>query len=144
MTHMTPAEARRLIENLESKKPMKEPKLLPPPAPVKKEWWQYPLVWVLLAFILGSISSANSSSTRVSDLQAQVKSLEEQIVFLSEDHVVASSAIAFVVEFPNEPEDATGKVSEGLLQLGATASCPGECLEWVEVNGATVQFRFNP
>lgn len=144
MTHMTPAEARKLIENLESKKPMKEPKLLPPPVPVKKEWWQYPLVWVLIAFILGTITGTDDSTTEVNALRAQIVDLEEQVVALSEDQVVASSALAFVVEFPNEPEDATGKVSEGLRQLGATASCPGECLEWVEVNGATVQFRFNP
>lgn len=143
MTHMTPEQARRVIENLESKKPMKEPKL-PPPEKAKKEWWQHPSTWVIVALVFGSMLGTDGSTRQVSTLQAQVESLEEQVVVLSEDHVVASSAIAFVVELPNEPEDATRKFAEALIELGATASCPGECLEWVEVNGATVQFRFNP
>jgi len=48
------------------------------------------------------------------------------------------------VEIPNEPEDATGKLSDALRELGATASCPGECLRYVDANGRTFFFRFNP
>lgn len=57
-------------------------------------------------------------------------------------------AFAFVVDVPATPEDAledaSGRLATALIELGATATCPGECLVYVDTTGRVVWFRFTP
>lgn len=61
---------------------------------------------------------------------------------------IADALVALVVDVPATPEDAPEDASErlatALRELGATASCPGECLVYVDRVGTIVWFRFNP
>lgn len=49
-----------------------------------------------------------------------------------------------VVVVPNEPEQWTGALAQALIELGAEATCPGECLEYIDRDGAVTWFGFNP
>lgn len=51
---------------------------------------------------------------------------------------------AMTIDIPNEPEDSTRKLGEALRELGATATCRGECLRYIDDYGRTLIVRFHP
>jgi hypothetical protein len=57
---------------------------------------------------------------------------------------IGQALMVSLIEIPNEPEEWTRKLAAALIGLGATATCPGECLEYVDREGAVTWFRFNP
>jgi hypothetical protein len=55
-------------------------------------------------------------------------------------------ALAFTVEIPGQAEDwgPDFLIATGFRRLGATASCPGECLVYIDPAGTEVHIRFRP
>lgn len=55
---------------------------------------------------------------------------------------IGEPAVGFVLQIPAEPPAPAVAISRAFRELGATASCPGECLVWVDEAGTVVVLRF--
>lgn len=55
---------------------------------------------------------------------------------------IGEPAEGFALHIPAEPPGPAVAISRAFRELGATASCPGECLVWIDQEGTVVVLRF--